>query len=142
MLLNLLRIISIKPDNAVHYIKKLKASRYLDLPSVFWQAQFQYYDKMFLIEECEFPYSGDSEIFKEIANDKNEIVLKNVIISQQKSHCIRIFFTFNDKAMMIVAHKPGQAEHKDKATIQEIITLTADAKEKYEKYYRSLLPKR
>src|SRR5262245_35267480 len=50
-----LRIISIKPDNAVHYIKKLKAMSYIDLPSSFWQAQFQYYDKTFLIEECEFP---------------------------------------------------------------------------------------
>lgn len=40
--------------------------------------------------------------------------------------------------MMIVAHKPGQSEHKEKAIIQEIITLTADAKEKYEKYYFSL----
>lgn len=136
-----LRIISIKPDNAVHYIKKLKALQYLDLPSTFWQAQFQYYDKTFLIEECEFPYSGDSEIFKELSNNGNEVVLRNVIVSQQKSHCIRIFFTFNDKAIMIVAHKPRQAEHKDKATIQEIITLTADAKEKYEKYYFSLLTK-
>lgn len=133
-----LRIISIKPDNAVHYIKKLKALHYLDLPSTFWQAQFQYYDKTFLIEECKFPYSGESEIFKETPKDENEIVLKNMIISQQKSHCIRIFFTFNDKAMMVIAHKPGQAEQKDKATIQEVITLTADAKEKYEKYYFSL----
>ncbi len=136
---NQLRIISIKPDNAIHYFKKLKAMHYIDLPSAFWQAQFQYYDKTFLIEECVFPYSQDSKIFKEPSNGENEIVLKNVIVSQQKSHCIRIFFTFNDIAMMVVAHKPGQAEHKDKASIQEVITLTADAKEKYEKYYLSLL---
>lgn len=48
-------------------------------------------------------------------------------------------FTFNDKAMMVVAHKPGQSEHKDKAMIQEVDTLAAEAKEKYEKYYLSLL---
>ncbi|MBA3721468.1 MAG: hypothetical protein H0W88_03610 [Parachlamydiaceae bacterium] len=40
-----LRIVSIKPDNAVHYIKKLKALQYIDLPSTFWQAQYQVYDK-------------------------------------------------------------------------------------------------
>lgn len=136
-----LRIISIKPDNAVHCIKNLKAISHIDLPSAFWQAQFQSYDKTFLIEECSFPYSGDSEIFKDLSSFGNEIVLKKIIIFQQKSHCIRIFFTFNDKAMMIVAHKPGQTEHKDKATIQELITLTSGAKEKYEKYYLSLLTK-
>ncbi len=44
--------------------------------------------------------------------------------------------------MMVVAHKPGQAELKDKATIQEIITLSGEAKEKYEKYYLTLINKR
>jgi len=130
-----LRIISIKPDNAIHYIRKLKALHHLDLPSTFWQAQFQCYDKTFLIEECEFPYSEDSEVFIEPLSDRSSIVLKNVIVSQQKSHYIRVFFTFNDKAMVVVANKPGQAEHKDKTTIQEVLILTSRARKSYEKHY-------
>ena len=136
-----MRIISIQPGNAVHYLKKVKSDCCLDLPSVFWQAQYQFFDKTFLMEECEFPYSMESNIFAGPPNEDETIVLKNVILTQQKSQSIRIFFTLNDTAMMVVAHKPGQSEHSDTATIQEVITLTAEAKEKYEKYYLSLLIK-
>ena len=132
-----LRIISIQPDHAVHYIKKLKASRYMDIPSVFWQAHYQWYHKTFVIEECSFPYSEESEIFRDLSSQGNEIVLKNVIITQERCYVIRLFFTFNGKAMMVVAHKPNENEFPEKAVIQEIITLTPEAKNTYEKYYSS-----
>ena len=128
-----LRIVSIKPGDALHYIKQLKATRHIDLPSAFWQAQYQRYDKTFIIDECTFPYSYD---FKDIVPQKNDLVLKNVIIMQQKDHYIRIFFTHNDTAKMVVAHKP--VEESEHATIQEIVTMTAAAQDKYEKYYTSL----
>lgn len=132
------RMISIKPGDALHYIKKLQATSHIDLPSTFWQAQYQYYDKNFILDECSFPQTNDSLIFKDIDASENELVLKNVIISQQKSHHIRLFFTVNDIAMMVVAYKPGQAEHIETATIQEVVTLDAAAREKYEDYYLSL----
>lgn len=132
------RIISIKPGDALHYIKKLQATSHIDLPSAFWQAQYQYYNKNFILDECSFPHSGDPLIFKNLAPSDQEIVLKNVIISQQKSHYIRLFFTLNDRAVMVVAHKPGQAEHIETATVQEIVMLDAAAREKYEEYFLSL----
>ena len=130
-----LRVISIKPGNALHYIKKLESTRHIDLPSAFWQAQHQYYNKTFILDECIFPYSYD---FKDILPQKDKLILKNVIISQQKDHYIRIFFMLHDKAMMVVAHKPGQAEENEKATIQEAVTMTTAAQKKYEEYYSSL----
>lgn len=128
-----LRIVSIKPGDALHYIKQLKSTRHINLPSAFWQAQYQRYDKTFILDECTFPYSYD---FKDIVPQKNDLVLKNVIIMQQKDHYIRIFFTHNDTAKMVVAHKP--VEESEHATIQEIVTMTAAAQDKYEKYYTSL----
>lgn len=134
-----LRIISIKPGDALHYIKKLYAPVHIDLPSTFWQAQYQYYDKTFILDECSFPQSNDSLIFNGVVSaQENELVLKNVIIAQQRSYYIRLFFTVNDVAMMVVAHKPGQAEHIEKTTIQEVVILNATAREKYEEYYLSL----
>lgn len=132
------RMISIKPGDALHYIKKLKVTAHIDLPSTFWQAQYQKYDKCFIIDECSFPQSKDSLIFKEVVALENELVLKNVIISQRGYHYIRLFFTINDVAMMVVAYKPGQAEHIDTATIQEVVTLDVATREKYEEYYLSL----
>lgn len=139
--INQFRMISIKPGDALHYIKKLQTTVHMDLPSTFWQAQYQYYDKTFILDECSFPQSNDSVIFKGVFASGNELVLKNVIISQQKSYYIRVFFTVNDVAMMIVAHKPGQAEHLEKATIQEVVTLNAEARVKYEEHYLSLKKK-
>lgn len=132
------RMISIKPGDALHYIKKLHATSHIDLPSAFWQAPYQCYDKSFILDECSFPHSNDSLIFKNIVDSENELILKNVIISQQKSHYIRLFFTVNDIAMMVVAYKPGQAEHMEKTTVQEVVTLDTAAREKYEEYYLSL----
>lgn len=132
------RMISIKPGDAVHYIKKLQASTYIDLPSAFWQAEYQWNDKTFLMDECVFPHSKDSLIFKDIAATDDEVILKDVIISQLKYHCIRVFFTVNDIAMMVVAHKPGQDELMQKTVIQEVVILNADARAQYEDYYSAL----
>jgi hypothetical protein len=128
-----LRIISIKPDNALHYIKKLKATHHIDLPSAFWQAEYQLYDKIFIMDECTFPYLYD---FKDITPQKSNLVLKNVIITVQKNNCMRILFTHNDTAMMVVAHKP--VEEDEQATIQEIVPMSPAAQDKYEKYYALL----
>ncbi len=136
--INRFRMISIKPGDALHYIKKLKATHHIDLPSTFWQAQFQWYDKTFIVDECTFPYSNNSLIFKDIVVQGNELRLEKVIISQQKSHYIRLFFTINDIAMMVVAHKSGQAELNENATIQEVVLLSETARNKYEDYYSSL----
>lgn len=135
---NQFRMISIKPGNALHYIKKLQAPVHIDLPSAFWQAQYQLYDKTFILEECTFPHSIDSLIFKEVFAEDNQLVLKNVLISQQMSHHMRLFFTVNDIAMMVVAHKPGQAEQIEKATVIEVVTLNEVARQKYEKLFLSL----
>ena len=100
-----LRIVSITPGNALHYIKQLKSTRHINLPSAFWQAQYQRYNKTFILDECTFPYSYD---FKDIAPQKSDLFLKNVIIMLQKNYSMRIFFTHNDTAMMVVAHKPSE----------------------------------
>lgn len=128
-----LRIVSIKPDNALHYIKKLEAKRHIDLPSAFWQAEYQRYNKTFIIDECAFP---DVYNFRNIESRTAEITLKNVIIMQQKYEYMRIFFTVDDTAIMIIAHKI--AEENNNATVQEIVPMTPAARNKYEEYYASL----
>jgi len=128
-----LRIVSIKPDDALHYIKKLEAYYSIDLPSAFWQAQYQRYDKTFIIDECTFPARYN---FQDIASQTKKLTLKNVIITQQKFQYMRILFTIDEVAMMIIAHKISE-EH-DYAIVQEIITMTPAAQEKYKEYYESL----
>lgn len=128
-----LRIVSIKASNALHYIKKLKATHYIDLASAFWQAQYQRYNKTFIIDECTFPYAHD---FKDILSQKDDLVLKNVIVTQQKDHLLRILCMINDKAMMVIAHKP--VEENDQATIQEVVTMSTAAQEQYEEHYSFL----
>jgi hypothetical protein len=131
--LNPLRIVSIKTDNALHYIKKLVFTRQVDLPSAFWQAQYQRYDKTFIMDECTFPHSYN---IHGIVPQTDQLILKNVIIAVQKNHYMRILFILEDKAMMIIAHKP--VEESDQATIQEVVTMSAAAQDKYEKYYALL----
>ncbi len=136
-----IRIISTKPGNALHYIKKLNSENHIDLPSTFWQAEFQLYNKTFLIDECVFPYSDNSPVFRDVAVEGIDIVLKNVIITQQNnfcSHFIRWFFTINDISMMVVAKKLDPHELDESTTIQEIIILSPEARGKYEEYYLSL----
>ena len=58
------------------------------------------------------------------------------MIVQQKDHHIRVFCMLNDKAMMVIAHKP--VEENEQATIQEVITMSTAAQEKYEEYYSFL----
>ena len=135
------RIISIKPGHAVHYIKRLSMLNQIDLPSVFWQAEFQIFNKTFLLDECEFPYDESSPLFRGMAGVGGNIITKNVIIAQQNSHfshLIRLFFTINDRAMMVVANKLNHHELDKIADIQEIIMLSPEAKQKYEKHYRIL----
>ena len=85
------------------------------------------------MDECTFPYSYD---FKDITPQQSNMVLKNVIITIQNYSCMRILFTHNDRAMMVVAHKP--VEEDEQATIQEIVPMTPAAQDKYEKYYALL----
>ena len=131
---NPLRIISIKAGEALHYIKKLELTRQIDLPSVFWQAQYQRYDKTFILDECTFPYSYHTP--GNIIPQKDQIILTNVIIAVEKNNCMRVLFTYNDKAMMLVAHKPN--EESEQVTIQEVVPMTPVAQDKYEKYYALL----
>lgn len=136
-----LRIISIKPGKAQHYIKKLILENPVDLPSVFWQAEFQIYDKVFLIDECNFPFLEDSLAFSNLKLEKNSISIEKVMIKQQNTffgHFIRLFFTLDDKAMMIVAKKIDPYELDKNTTTQEIITLSSEAKLEYEKSYACL----
>lgn len=135
------RFISIKSGDALHCFKKLKAKSYFDLPSAFWQAEEQFFDKKFLLDECVLPCSRDSSIFQGLLADVNtkESVLKNVFISQKGRTILRMFFTLNDNAVMIVAHKPNE---KNRAvTIQTITTLSAPAKALYEEYYAAMRQK-
>lgn len=136
-----IRIISIKPGSACHSIKKLSFENPIDLPSVFWQAEFQIYDKIFLIDECLFPYSQNSSVFKNVLTPEKDTVIKNVAVVQQSNfqgRFIRLFFTIQDKAMMIVAKKADPYELDENITIQEILTLSPEAKNEYDQYYLSL----
>lgn len=133
-----IRFISIIPGNAMHYIKKIVSEDHLDLPKAFWQAEYQEYNKTFLIDQCIFPHSKTSSIYQDIPVSA-KIELKNVIIFQQNhffGHFIRLFFTINDIAMMVVSTK---ADELDEQTIlKEIIRLTPEAKTKYEEHYLKL----
>lgn len=131
---NPLRIISIKPGDAVHYIKNLESPYYLDLPSVFWQAHYQLYKKTFIIDECTFPYSYSLKDI--IAPQEDDLVFKNVMIIQHSYSHMRIFGTLNDKAMMIIAHKT--AEEDSQAKILEVVPMTKAGREKYEETYLAL----
>lgn len=130
---NPLRIISIKPDNALHYFKKLKLTRQIDLPRIFWQAEYQRYDKTFIIDECTFPYSYN---IHGIVPQTDQLVFNNVIITQQKNGSMRIFFTHNDEAIMAVAYKPS--EEGEQVNIQKLVIMTPAAQDKYEQYYALL----
>ncbi len=135
------RIVSIKPGHAMHYIKKLSMSNHMDLPSVFWQAEFQIHKKIFLFDECEFPYHDNSLIFLGLGTVGNNIVIKNVIVTHQNNypnHLIRLFFTINDSAIMVVANKLNHYELDKNVDVQEIIVLSPEAKHKYEEHYISL----
>lgn len=131
-----IRIISIKPGDALHYIKRLRLANSADLPSMFWQAEFQIYNKTFLLDECELSYCENSPFFRDIAPNGSNIIIKNVVVTQQK-HLIRLFFTVNDDAIMVVANKLSHYELDKNADIQEVIKLSPEAKQKYEKYYIS-----
>ena len=69
-------------------------------------------------------------------SQKDYLVLKNVIVTQQKDHLLRILCMINDKAMMVIAHKP--VEENDQATIQEVVTMSTAAQEQYEEHYSFL----
>ncbi len=128
-----LRIISIKPDDALHYIKKIEAHNYINLPSAFWQAEYQRYNKTFIIDECSFPALHD---FRDIESQTKQITLKNIIITQQQFQYMRIFFTIDGTALMIIASKTS--EESPHAQVKEIIQMTPAARDKYEEYYASL----
>jgi len=134
-----IRLISIKPGEAVHYIKKLTSLQHIDLTRTFCQAEYQAYNKTLLLDECVFPHSNNSPIFKDIASAGKDITLKNVVIIQQSnwaSWFIRLFFTINDKAIMVVTNKKD--ERDEQTVLKEIICLTPEAKQKYEEYYLKL----
>lgn len=132
------RVISIAPKKAVHHFHRLTASHHIDLPSTFWQAEYQLYDKIFVLDECVFPNACHSVIFNHLPVEDDALVLKNMIIVQYSYKYMRIFFTINDVAMMVVANKPGLAEDDPNATVQEIVILTPQAQEKYNEYYKKL----
>jgi hypothetical protein len=126
-----LRIVSIKPAAAIHYIKKLESPCYLDLPTIFWQAPYQRFNKTFIIDECEFPYSY---VLKDIiAPQEGNLIFKNVMIIQYTYNHMRIFGTLNDKAMMTIAHKINEEDQQ--AKILEVIPMTQAGREKYEEKY-------
>ncbi len=135
------RLISIEPGNALHYIKKLQATQYIDLPGVFWQAQYQHFDKTFIVDECTFPQPANSfytcaAIIDGIEVKERGLKLTNVIISQIKSHYMRLFFTLNDVAVMVVAHK--QSEEDENVSIQNVVVLNDAERKKYEERYSLL----
>lgn len=130
------RFISVQAGNALHYIKKLKASFHVDLPIAFWRAENQLFDKTFILDECIFPNDQNSSIFKKVGISQKELLLKNVIILKQKYSGMRIFFTIDDKAVMIIARKP--AEENEAVTVLSVTQLSADAKKTYNQYYDML----
>jgi hypothetical protein len=129
----ILRIISIKPSTATHYFKSISSTHFLYLSDVFWQAEYQMFNKTFLIDECSFPYTMD---FQAIFPKRDDLIIKNVLIVQKKSQVMRIYFTLNDQAMMVIAHKPN--EEGSATTIQQITPITDAAREKYEEMYKML----
>jgi hypothetical protein len=134
-----LRIISIKPGKAQHYIRRLILENPIDLPSAFWQAEFQIYDKTFLIDECTFPLLENSLICSNLKLNTNRAEIKNLMVRQHNTfygHFIRIFFTIGDSAMMIVAHKTDPSELDENVAILEITELSPEAKLEYERSYR------
>jgi hypothetical protein len=135
------RIISIKPGKACHYIKKLNFENPIDLPSVFWQAEFQRYDKIFLIDECVFSNSPSSLVFKNALKTGKDAIINNVLVIQQSNYSgrfIRLFFTIHDQAMMIVAKKTDPLELDENIAIQEIVTLSPEARDEYGQHYLAL----
>lgn len=140
------RFVSIAPGKAIHYLKKLKADFYIHLPSAFWQVEYQFFDKIFLIDECTFPQEADSLLFKDsmlitqnsTLKSKN-LKLKNLLIIQQKWVGMRIFFTHNDTAFMVVADKTDELDTK--TVIKLAMPLTTPARSCYEAYYDTLRQK-
>ncbi len=125
------RMISIAPGNALHHIKKLSSTSYIDLAATFWQ-EYQKYDKTFLIDECTFPLTEPSKLF----SGKN-VRLEKVLIQQQGRKYIRIFCSYKDKVLMFTAKK--MVERERPTQILEVVELSDAAREKYEEYYRELL---
>lgn len=133
------RIISVQPGNALHYIQKLKASFHVDLPTAFWQADYQKFNKTFILDECTFSNDRNSYIFKQLGISDNELILKNVIILQQAYSGMRVFFTVNDQSVMVLARKAD--EENEAATVLSVTQLSAAAKKTYNEYYDILKQK-
>lgn len=130
-----IRVISTRPGKAIHYIKMLTSANHLDIPSVFWQAEYQIYNKIFVIDECVFPHSSASLLYKDVPATEKDIILKNVLIIQQTNFAgrfIRLFFTINDSARMVIATKND--ELAEETILKEIAILTPEAKGKYENH--------
>jgi hypothetical protein len=130
------RFISIKPGDAVHYLKELNSPHYLSLPNIFWQVEFQNFDKKFLIDACVFPYAKGSSVFNDSHAENGMLKLKNVLIMQHKSDLMRMFFTVGEDVMMLVAHK--QDAWQNSVSMQEIVKISPAARARYEAYYESM----
>lgn len=133
-----LRIISIKPAYACHYFKKISASRCLDLASVFWQGCGQPYNKIFLIDELHCPQNTYIQMFRSVKSN-SDLILKHVLILASKDQYIRIFFSIDDIATMVIASKLDTVTPGTDATIREIVTLSPQVQLKYEEQYARLV---
>ena len=60
-------------------------------------------------------------------------------ILKQKYSGMRIFFTIDEKAVMIIARKP--VEKNEAVTVLSVTQLSADAKKTYNQYYDMLKDK-
>jgi hypothetical protein len=130
-----LRIISIKPGNAIHYFKKISLTKSLNLAEMFWQGAGQCYEKIFLIDELLCPHNADIESLLRL-DAKNDLIFKRVLIINSKNQFLRIFFTLNDVAFMIIV-----SWLEREAAIKEVVPLNTEARAIYEKHYALLAEK-
>ena len=125
-------IISIKPGDATHYFKKISAKSFLDIVTTFWQTEGQWYDKIFLIDELSCPANFDILVRKfNYPSTERNLVLNNVLIQVSKDHLIRIFFSIQNKSVMLIANNPN--------TIQALVQLNEKATQSYQAYYKVLV---
>lgn len=130
-----LRIISIKPGNAIHYFKKISLTKSLNLAEMFWQGAGQCYEKIFLIDELHCPHNADIESLL-CLDAKNDLIFKRVLIINSKNQFLRIFFTLDNAASMIIVSWPER-----EAVIKEVVPLNTEARAAYEKHYTLLAEK-
>jgi hypothetical protein len=109
----LVRIISVIPGKASHYIEFFEAKNYLflDILKAFWPLKSSAFNKTFYIKKLQCSCNPKSQEAKMIDQDTEEVIFNNVMIDVEEDYLVRIFFQ-NQKGKAFSCY--GRCMHNEK----------------------------